>query len=69
MIKLVDVKDEHPWGKAAEALGQWETRQYEAGTHIEAGREAMKMIKEGWSLWLVSNTGTPGFVVYRKDTK
>lgn len=65
MSKMVDLRDEHPWGSKA-APGKWETRQYETESHMQAGKEASKMAKEGWSIWLVSNSGTPGFVVYRK---
>lgn len=65
-IELVEEKKEHPWGPKA-APGKWETRHYSAETHMEAGKAAWKMMEEGWSVWLISNTGSPGFVVYRKE--
>lgn len=64
-VTLKDVRNEHPWGQR-HAPGVWETRYYQAETHIEAGREAQRKVLQGWSVWLVSNTGTPGFVIYRK---
>ena len=65
MITLVDTVPHHPWGKNAHA-DNWETRQYEAANHVEAWNEAKLKEREGWSIWLVSNTGQPGFVIYRK---
>lgn len=59
---LLATKAEHPW------LGTdgWETRQYRSSSHEAAKKDTSQMISEGWSSWIVSNDGEPGFVVFRR---
>lgn len=52
----------HPW---TEREG-WVTVQFTSKTHDIADRDATTMKACGWSVWIVSNSGCPGFVVYRE---
>jgi hypothetical protein len=61
MIRYKEYKY-HPWTQGP----GWVTRQYKSKSHETAEREASVLCQKGWSIWLVSNVGEPGFVVYRK---
>jgi hypothetical protein len=52
----------HPWDGR---IG-WVTQQHESPDHQAASYGAAAMMTEGWHVWIVSNEGTPGFVVYRE---
>lgn len=52
----------HPWDDRR----GWVTEQYDSPDHESASYGAAAMLAEGWSVWIVSNTGQPGFVVYRE---
>jgi hypothetical protein len=53
---------EHPW---TQSIG-WVTEQYESESHEAAQCSADAMSAIGWSIWIISNIGQPGFVVYRE---
>jgi NTP pyrophosphatase (non-canonical NTP hydrolase) len=59
---LVNRVLEHPWTQ----LSGWVTEQYSAVSHDSALYAADAMSMDGWSIWIVSNVGQPGFVVYRE---
>ena len=54
---------EHPWtGEPG-----WITETYKTDSHKQA-QEGIKLMElQGWSAWIVSNVGDPGFVVYREN--
>jgi hypothetical protein len=60
--KLVMRDFRHPW----EDRHGWVHEQYESPDHESASLGAEAMVAEGWYVWIVSNTGRPGFVVYRE---
>jgi len=62
MIKLVEEKNGHPWDEKPGYI----TRIYQSESHTEASKQIEKFIQEGWSPWITSNTGNPGFVIYKE---
>jgi len=52
----------HPWDNTP----GWMVLQQSTSTHAEAEKQAVRLTRIGWSVWIVSNVGPPGFVVYRE---
>lgn len=53
----------HPWDKSK----GWIVHDWHTNSHEESVELADKLQREGWSLWILGNTGRPGLVVYRVD--
>lgn len=53
---------EHPWDGR---LG-YVTQRHDSPSHEAAEDGCKQMVDGGWTSWIVSNDGSPGFVVYRQ---
>ena len=61
--RLVDRYEGHPWDQTP----GWTTEEYLTDSHQSAEKYANEMVSQGWVIWIVSNDGAPGFVVYKKS--
>lgn len=62
-ISLESELNEHPDGETS----GYTTQCYRTDSHSDAQFYADWMHEFGWEIWIVSNTGQPGFVVYKKN--